>query len=199
MKKFELPKLPYSYNSLEPVISEKIMTLHHSKHHASYVNLANQALEKLEAFRKEGKEIDIKATLRDLSFNLNGHILHSIFWPNMRPPIENNKPGGKIADKIDQEFGSFESFKREFSKAAVSVEGSGWAILGFEESSDQLIIMQIEKHNLAHIANLKVLLTLDVWEHAYYLDYLNDRASYIEKWWQVVNWEDVDQRLSKII
>jgi Fe-Mn family superoxide dismutase len=197
IKKVVLPDLPYSYDSLEPVISKEIMTLHHDKHHAGYVNKTNSALEKLEKFRKGEIEIDVKATLRDLSFNFNGHILHSIFWPNMKSPEENNRPGGIIEDKINENFGSFEVFKKEFTTAAKTVEGSGWAVLGFDKTSDQLLVMQIEKHNLFHLANLKLLLVLDVWEHAYYLDYKNERARYIDNWWKVVNWDDVEKRLTQ--
>jgi len=193
MKKVELPPLPYSYDALQPIISKELMTLHHDKHHAAYMNGTNLALEKLEKFRKEEAEIDVKATLRDLSFNLNGHILHSTFWTNMKASVENNRPEGKIADLINKDFVSFESFKREFSNAAKTAEGSGWAILGFEPSTQQLIVMQIEKHNLSHVANVKVLLVLDVWEHAYYLDYKNDRAKFVDSWWNVVNWDDVNK------
>jgi Fe-Mn family superoxide dismutase len=193
--KIELPPLPYKYNALEPVISQKIMELHHDKHHKSYVDGANAALEKLEKYRKGEIEIDVRATLRDLSFHMNGHVLHSIFWPNMKPPEENNKPGGKIADLINKVFGSFESFKKEFSNAAKSVEGSGWAIL-VKDEKDNLYVFQIEKHNLMHIAGFKPLLVLDVWEHAYYLDYLNDRGKYVDNWWKVVNWDDVEKRLA---
>jgi Fe-Mn family superoxide dismutase len=193
--KIELPPLPYKYNALEPVISQKIMELHHDKHHKSYVDGANAALEKLEKYRKGEIEIDVRATLRDLSFHMNGHVLHSIFWPNMKPPEENNKPGGKIGDLINKVFGSFESFKKEFSNAAKSVEGSGWAVL-LKDEKDNLYVFQIEKHNLMHVAGFKPLLVLDVWEHAYYLDYLNDRGKYVDNWWKVVNWDDVEKRLA---
>jgi Fe-Mn family superoxide dismutase len=193
--KIELPPLPYKYNALEPVISQKIMELHHDKHHKSYVDGANAALEKLEKYRKGEIEIDVRATLRDLSFHMNGHVLHSIFWPNMKPPEENNKPGGKVADLINKVFGSFESFKKEFSNAAKSVEGSGWAVL-VKDEKDNLYVFQIEKHNLMHVAGFKPLLVLDVWEHAYYLDYLNDRGKYVDNWWKVVNWDDVEKRLA---
>ncbi|MFZ8830293.1 MAG: superoxide dismutase [Candidatus Aenigmatarchaeota archaeon] len=193
--KIELPPLPYKYNALEPVISQKIMELHHDKHHKSYVDGANAALEKLEKYRKGEIEIDVRATLRDLSFHMNGHVLHSIFWPNMKPPEENNKPGGKIGDLINKVFGSFESFKKEFSNAAKSVEGSGWAVL-VKDEKDNLYVFQIEKHNLMHVAGFKPLLVLDVWEHAYYLDYLNDRGKYVDNWWKVVNWDDVEKRLA---
>jgi Fe-Mn family superoxide dismutase len=196
IKKLELPPLPYNYDALEPIISKKVMELHHDKHHKSYVDGANAALEKLDKFRKGEIEIDIRATLRDLSFHMNGHVLHSIFWPNMKPPEENNKPGGKIADLINQNFGSFEAFKKEFGNAAKTVEGSGWAIL-VKDNEDNLYVIQVEKHNLMHIAGFKPLLVLDVWEHAYYLDYLNDRGKYVDSWWKVVNWDDVEKRLQK--
>jgi Fe-Mn family superoxide dismutase len=196
IKKLELPPLPYNYDALEPIISKKVMELHHDKHHKSYVDGANAALEKLDKFRKGEIEIDIRATLRDLSFHMNGHVLHSIFWPNMKPPEENNKPGGKIADLINQNFGSFEAFKKEFGNAAKTVEGSGWAIL-VKDNEDNLYVFQVEKHNLMHIAGFKPLLVLDVWEHAYYLDRGPDRASYVDDWWKIVNWDDVERRLQK--
>jgi len=200
MKKFELPPLSYSYDALQPHISKEIMTLHHDKHHLAYVNGTNAALEKLEKSRKEEAEIDLKATLRDLSFNLNGHILHSIFWPNMAPSEKGGgTPGGKISDQINKDFGNFEALKKEFGTAAKTVEGSGWAVLTWEPHSEQLFIMQVEKHNLAHISNAKILLVLDVWEHAYYLDYKNDRGKYVDTWWNVVNWDDVEKRFGELI
>ncbi len=200
VKKYTLPPLPYAYNALEPYIAEEIMKLHHQKHHQGYVNGANAALEKLEKFRKGEAQIDIRAVLRDLSFHLNGHVLHSIFWPNMAPPGKGGgKPGGKTADLINQFFGSFEKFKEEFSQAAKNVEGVGWAILVYEPDVEQLLILQVEKHNLMHAADAQVLLALDVWEHAYYLQYKNDRGSYVDNWWNVVNWDDVEKRLQKAL
>lgn len=199
MKKFELPPLPYAYDALEPMISKQIMTLHHDKHHAAYVNGANAALEKLEKSRKGEMEIDVKAVLRDLTFNANGHILHSIFWSNMQNPAESNKPGGKIADLINKDFVSFDSFKKEFGTAAKTLEGSGWAILGYEPETKQLMVMQVEKHNLSHVANMKILLALDVWEHSFYLQYLNDKTKYVDNWFSIVNWDDVDKRLKEAL
>jgi len=134
--------------------------------------------------------------LRDLSFHANGHILHTIFWPNMAPHGKGGgKPGGKLADLIAQNFNTFEKFKEEFSQAAKNVEGVGWAILVYEPFSERLLVMQIEKHNLMHVADAQILLVLDVWEHAYYLQYKNDRGSYVDNWWNVVNWDDVGRRL----
>jgi Fe-Mn family superoxide dismutase len=199
VKRYELPQLPYAYNALEPYIIEEIMRLHHTKHHQAYVNGANAALEKIEKAAKGEIQIDVRAVLRDLSFNLDGHKLHSIFWPNMAPPGEGGgKPGGAIADKIDAEFGSFENFKKLFSDAAKTVEGVGWALLLYDPEVDRLVLTQIEKQNLMHLAELPILLAIDVWEHAYYLQYKNDRASYVDNWWNVVDWDDVEQRFSKV-
>jgi Fe-Mn family superoxide dismutase len=199
VKRYELPQLPYAYNALEPYIIEEIMRLHHTKHHQAYVNGANAALEKIEKAAKGEIQIDVRAVLRDLSFNLDGHKLHSIFWPNMAPPGKGGgKPGGAIADKINAEFGSFENFKKLFSDAAKTVEGVGWALLLYDPEVDRLVLTQIEKQNLMQLAELPILLSIDVWEHAYYLQYKNDRASYVDNWWNVVNWDDVEKRFSKV-
>uniref|UniRef100_A0A7C4I1W8 Superoxide dismutase n=1 Tax=Caldiarchaeum subterraneum TaxID=311458 RepID=A0A7C4I1W8_CALS0 len=198
MKKYSLPPLPYAYNALEPVISAEIMTLHHTKHHQAYVNGANAALERLEKQRKGENPENIRGILRDLSFNLSGHKLHSVFWPNMAPPGKGGgAPGGAIADQINKDFGSFENFKKQFSDAAKNVEAVGWAILTYDAESETLVIYQVEKQNFMHPPDLPLLLTLDVWEHAYYLQYKNDRGAYVDKWWEVVNWDDVDKRFTK--
>jgi superoxide dismutase, Fe-Mn family len=198
-KQYTLPPLPYAYNALQPHISEKIMQLHHDKHHQAYVTGANAALDKLDKARKEGTPVDMRAVLRDYSFNIDGHILHSIFWPNMAPAGKGGgTPGGKLADKINADFGSFDKFKAQFTDAAKTVEGSGWALLCYEKWSDQLLLSQVEKQNVAHLAEMTIILSLDVWEHAFYLDYLNDKAKYVEAWWNVVNWSDADSRLSKV-
>ena len=198
MAKYELPPLPYAYKALEPHISEKIMTLHHDKHHQAYVNGANAALDKLDKARKGEMSIDTRAVLRDYSFNIDGHILHTIFWPNMAPAGKGGgTPGGKLADKLQKDFGGFDKFKAQFSDAAKTVEGVGWALLLYDHWGDQLVLTQVEKQNLMHLAQMPILLGLDVFEHAYYLDYLNDRAKYVDAWWNVVNWSDVDSRLGK--
>lgn len=199
MKKYTLPSLPYAYNALEPIISAEIMTLHHTKHHQAYVNGANAALERLEKQRKGENPENVRGILRDLSFNLSGHKLHAVFWPNMAPPGKGGgKPGGQIADQINRDFGDFDSFKKQFSDAAKNVEAVGWAVLTYDAESDALIIYQVEKQNFMHPPELPLILTLDVWEHAYYLQYKNDRASYVDNWWNVVNWDDVERRFSKV-
>jgi len=199
-KTYNLPPLPYNYNALEPHISEQIMKLHHDKHHQAYVTGANTALDKLEKARAGAMQIDLKGTLRDLSFNIDGHKLHSIFWPNMASPGKGGgSPGGKLADKINADFGGIDKFKTQFSDAAKAVEGSGWALLNYDKELDLLAITQVEKQNFMELAEASIVLGLDVWEHAYYLQYWNDRAKYVEAWWNVVNWSDVDQRLSKVV
>ncbi|MGA3020549.1 MAG: superoxide dismutase [Candidatus Micrarchaeales archaeon] len=197
-KRYELPALPYAYNALEPYISEQIMKLHHDKHHAVYVNGANAALEKLEKARSGEMQIDIRAVLRDFGFNYCGQFLHSLFWLNMAQPGKGGgNPGGALGDEINRDFSSFEKFKQQFSDAANTVEGSGWAVLQYDKATDQLLIAQVEKHSMLHFANLPIIMCLDVWEHAYYLDYQNKRVDYIKAWWNVVNWEDIAQRFEE--
>lgn len=197
MKRYELPPLPYNYNALEPYIIEEIMRLHHLKHHQGYVNGANAAIEKLEKHLKGEIQIDVRAVLRDLSFNYGGHILHNIFWPNMAPPGKGGGgPGGRVADAINSVFGSFQKFKELFSTAAKTVEGVGWAVLGYDVLTNELRIYQIEKHNLLQVAGMIPLLVIDVWEHSYYLQYKNDRSAFVDNWWNVVNWDDVDKRFN---
>ncbi len=197
MKKFELPPLPYAYDALEPHISKEIMTLHHDKHHLAYVNGANAALEKLENARSNNFQgTDTKAIERDLSFHYAGHALHSLFWPNMKQN-GGGTPGGKLADKINKDFGSFESFKLQFTEVAKTVEGIGWSILCYDPLLDQLITFGAEKHNLLLGPGTIPVLVCDVWEHAYYLQYKNDKASYVNAWWNVVNWDDVAERFEK--
>ncbi len=195
-KSFVLPKLPYDYKALEPHISEQQLMLHHDKHHLAYVNGANAIFDKLDKSRKESTELDMKATLKELSFHVGGHLLHSIFWENLAPAGKGGgKPGGAIGDMIDKEFGSFERFKAEFTKAAASVEGSGWTALAVQQCVARPLIVQIEKHNVNVYPSFQVLLILDVWEHAYYLDYKNDRAKFVEAFWNLVNWDYVNKVL----
>ena len=199
VKSFTLPKLPYEYNALSPYISEQQLKLHHDKHHQAYVNGANAAFEKLDKARAENAEVDMKATLKELSFNVGGHILHSIFWDNLAPPGQGGgKPSGATADMIDMGFGSFERFKKEFTMAATSTEGSGWAALAIHPCIDRPFIMQIEKHNVNVYPSFKILMVLDVWEHAYYLDYKNERPKFVEAFWNIVNWDWVNKNLGLV-
>jgi len=199
-KFYSLPKLPYEYKDLEPYISEEQLKIHHSKHHQSYVNGANAILEKLDKARKEDAALDIRATLKELSFNIGGHLLHSLFWGNLAPTGKGGgKPSGVLGDMIEKEFGSFERFKREFTQAALGVEGSGWAALTFCKQTNRPIIMQIEKHNTNIYPMFRILMVLDVFEHAYYLDYKNERATFVDAFWNIVNWGEVNKRLEELL
>lgn len=198
-KLYTLPELPYGYSALEPWISEEQLKIHHQKHHQAYINSANAINDKLWEKREKKEEIDVKSILKELSFHIGGYVLHSKFWFNMRPAIKDNKPKEEILKKIEDDFGSFERFKEEFSKAAVSVEGSGWAALAYCKRHDGLLISQIEKHNVNVYPDFKILMVLDVWEHAYYLDYKNERARFVEGFWDVVNWDEVNSRLLKTL
>jgi Fe-Mn family superoxide dismutase len=193
-KYYVLPKLNYEYAQLAPYISEQQLMLHHQKHHQAYVNGANVLLQKLEKARTENADIDMKAVMKELSFQVAGHKLHSLFWDNMAPAGKGGKLGGALADAINKEFGSFERFKKEFSQVATSAEGSGWGVLAFDKLSKRLLLMQIEKHNVNVVPGFKLLLVLDVWEHAYYLDYKNERAKFVEAFWNIVNWDEVGKR-----
>ena len=197
-KMYTLPKLPYDYRSLAPYISEDQLTLHHTKHHQAYVTGANALLEKFDKARKEKTDFDVKATSKELSFHIGGNRLHALFWKNLAPAGNGGGglPKGDLAKAIDAEFGGFDRFRREFSTAATSVEGSGWAALSYCNESGRLLMMQIEKHNMNTFPGYPLLMVLDVWEHAYYLDYRNDRAKFVEAFWNIVNWDEVGMRLA---
>jgi Fe-Mn family superoxide dismutase len=199
-KFYVLPKLSYGYKDLTPYMSEEQLKIHYEKHHQAYVNGANGILQRLDKARKEGMDIDMKATLKELSFNIGGNKLHSIFWKNLAPAGKGGgKPGGSLGDKLVEEFGSFERFKKEFTQAASSVEGSGWTTLAFCGHTKRPIIMQVEKHNTNVYPTFGILMVLDVFEHAYYLDYKNDRGKFIEAFWNIVNWDAVNEALVKAL
>ncbi|MBY7143457.1 superoxide dismutase [Virgibacillus sp. NKC19-3] len=189
--KRKLPPLPYKYDALEPYISEEIMRLHHDKHHKSYVDGLNKAEKEL--YTKGGNDDIIKHWLREQAFHGSGHHLHTIFWNNMTPN-SSRKPSGEIQRRIEEDFGSFDKFKELFSDVAASVEGVGWAVLLWEPRSGRLAVQSLEKHQLFQLADSIPLLVLDMWEHAYYLQYKTDKETYIKNWWNVVNWEDVNHR-----
>ncbi|MGB9740515.1 MAG: superoxide dismutase [Candidatus Bathyarchaeia archaeon] len=199
-KFYVLPKLPYNYGDLTPHISEEQLRIHYSKHHQAYVNGANSILQKLENARKENIDLDMKSTLKELSFNIGGHMLHSLFWENLAPTGKGGgKPGGALGDAIEKEFKGFDRFRKEFTQAAVSVEGSGWATLAFCKQTNRPLIMQIEKHNMNVYPTFRILMVLDVFEHAYYIDYKNDRAKFVEAFWNIVNWDTVGKRLQETL
>ena len=194
MTVYTLPELDYAYDALEPHISAEIMELHHTKHHANYVNGANAALEKLQKARENG-EIGavVTALSKDLAFNLGGHTNHSIFWKNLSPN-GGGQPTGALAEAIDRDFGSFDAFKDHFKAAALGLQGSGWAVLGFDHIAGRLVIEQMTDQQGNLSINLTPLLMLDMWEHAFYLQYKNVKADYVEAVWNVFNWDDVAAR-----
>ena len=196
-QKCVLPELDYDYSALEPFIAGEIMELHHDKHHAGYVSGANAALEALEEARKAGNAEDKIATIsKNLAFNLGGHINHSLFWKNLAPK-QDGRPEGELAAAIDEGFGSFEQFQKEFNAAATSIQGSGWAVLAWDMLSQRLVIQQVTNgHQDNHALTLIPLLLLDMWEHAFYLQYKNVKGDYVKAFWNVVNWEEVQKRFA---
>jgi Fe-Mn family superoxide dismutase len=197
---YTLPKLPYDYAALAPYISEEQLKLHHQKHHQAYVNGANAVFEKLDKARKENTDLDMKATLKELSFHIGGFKLHNLFWENLAPAGKGGggAPKGELGKAISGEFSTFDRFKKEFTQAASGAEGSGWAALTFCYKTRRPLIVQVEKHNVNVIPGFDILMVLDVWEHAYYLDYKNDRAKFVDAFWNIVNWDVVAQRFDKL-
>jgi len=198
-KRYELPKLAYGYKDLAPFLSEEQLTVHHTKHHAAYVNAANALIDKIEKARVEGTDLDWKALAKDMSFQVGGHILHMYMWQNLAPAGMGGEPKGKLLEVLNKEFGSIERFKKEFSAMAASAEGSGWAVLVWCAGTERPFIMQVEKHNVNVFPGFRMLMVLDVWEHAYYVDYKNLRAKYVEAFWNHVNWDTVGKRLEAIL
>jgi superoxide dismutase, Fe-Mn family len=188
-----LPPLNYRYDALEPYISEEIMRLHHDVHHRSYVEGLNKAEKMLQKAREAGDFTLVKNWSRELAFHGSGHYLHTIFWNNMSPN-GGGQPRGKLMKEIEKYFGSYASFKKHFSEAAKQVEGVGWGVLVWSPRSRHLEILQSERHQLLTQWDTIPLLVLDVWEHAYYLQYKTKRADYVENWWNIVNWRNVEER-----
>ncbi|MCH4190652.1 MAG: superoxide dismutase [Bifidobacterium subtile] len=197
MTVYTLPDLPYDYSALEPYISGKIMELHHDKHHQTYVTGANKALEQLEEARDKDDFANISRLEKDLAFNLGGHINHSVFWKNLSPD-GGGKPEGELAAAIDEYFGSFEKFQAQFNATATTLQGSGWAILGWDTIAKRPLIFQLFDQQANVPISIVPLLQLDMWEHAYYLDYLNVKADYVKAFWNIANWADVAERFAKV-
>lgn len=196
MTEYTLPDLPYDYAALEPHISGRIMELHHDKHHAAYVAAANTALTKLADVRESGDYANIPKLEKDLAFNLGGHINHSIFWKNLSP-AGGDKPTGELSAALDDNFGSFDKFVGHFSAVATSLQGSGWAVLSWDPIGTQLIIQQMFDQQGNTALGTTPLLQLDMWEHAFYLDYVNVKADYVKAFWEIANWADVSERFER--
>ena len=195
MAVYTLPDLPYDFAALEPHISAKIMELHHDKHHAAYVTGANAALDKLAEARDSGDFANVNKFEKDLAFNLGGHVNHSIFWTNLQGDGE-ARPEGELAAAIDEFFVSFEKFQAHFTAAAMGIQGSGWAVLSWDPVGKRLIIQQLfdQQSNTAQ-ATIPVF-QLDMWEHAFYLDYLNVKADYVAAAWKIANWQNAAERFT---
>lgn len=202
--KHELPQLKYDYNALEPYVDGLTMTIHHTKHHQTYINNLNAALEKYPEFAdKDVKELltNLDALPQDIKQpvinNGGGHYNHSLFW-NMMTPNGSGKPSGNLEEAINKKFGSFENFKDVFAKAAATRFGSGWAWL-VVNSQGELEVMSTPNQNNPISEGLIPVLGLDVWEHAYYLKYQNKRPEYVTNWWNVVNWDEVNRLYNEAI
>lgn len=193
---YVLPDMPYDYAALEPHISRDIMRLHHDKHHRGYVQGANQAMEELQKARQKGDFSKIASLERALVFNVSGHILHSMFWQNLSPQ-GGGEPQGRLAEQIKFDFGSFDNFKKHLTRAALTIMGSGWAALAWEPASARLIVVQIHDHQSETAQGSAPLMVLDAWEHAYYLQYQSDKASYFDAVWNLWNWDDVASRFDR--
>ena len=196
MSNYVLPELSYDYSALEPHISARIMELHHSKHHQAYVTGANAALDAMAEARANNNFTFLPKLQKDLAFNLGGHVNHSIFWKNLSPA--GGEVSGELAAAINEYFGSFEAFKAHFTAAAIGIQGSGWAYLAWDALGNRLIIGQLydQQGNIA-LGSIPLLM-LDMWEHAFYLDYQNVKADYVKAFWNIINWEDVAARFGSV-
>ena len=189
MDTYTLADLPYDAGALAPHLSAKLMTLHHDKHHAGYVKGANAALEQLAS----AGAAQVTALERALAFNVSGHVLHTLFWSSMTP-AGGARPDGELAAAIDDSFGSFDAFRARFTAAIATIQGSGWAALTWEPLGQRLLVAQIHDHQSNTMIGATPVLVADAWEHAYYLDYLNDRAAWAEAFFEVADWRSAAHR-----
>ncbi len=196
---YQLPELPYDFNALEPVISAEIMDLHYNKHHKAYVTNLNTALEKYHEAETKNDVAQMIALQSAIKFNGGGHINHSIFWTILGPISKGGGgvPQGELAKMIDRDFGSFDAFKEKFTTATVGIQGSGWGWLGYHKGLKQLEIAICPNQDPLSTNSLVPLMGVDVWEHAYYLQYKNMRAEYVKNIWQILHWKHIEERFAK--
>lgn len=196
---YQLPLLPYDLGDLEPVISAEIMNLHYNKHHQAYVTNLNKALEQYAAAESKSDLAGMVSLQQAIKFNGGGHINHSIFWTNLAPKNKGGgvSPEGELAVAIEQAFGGLDKFIETFSAKAVAIQGSGWAWLGYNKADKTLQIVACDNQDPLSTKGLVPLLGIDVWEHAYYLQYKNVRAEYVKAIWGVINWKNVAERYKK--
>jgi len=192
----ELPKLPYPYDALEPVIDRQTMEIHHDKHFAAYVSGLNSAVDKLAKARESQDFAGIRCMSDDLAFNGSGVVLHWIYFDTIGPKA-GGRPEGKLAELINRDFGSFDTFWKQFAEVSKTVQGSGWGILGWEPFSKRLVILQAEKHQNLTSWGVMPLMVCDVWEHAYYLKYQNRRPEYVDNFAKIIDWKKVQERFKK--
>jgi len=194
MPQYVLPDLDYDFGALEPHISGQIMELHHDKHHRGYVDKANETLQKLDEARDHKDFSRLGGLEKALAFNLSGHMLHSIFWKNLTPD-GGGPPSGELAQLIACDFGSFEAFRAQLTEVAASIMGSGWAALVWEPMAQRLLTCQIYDHQSNISQGGITLMVIDAWEHAYYLQYKNQKLEFFKAVWNLWNWEDAAFRL----
>ncbi|TMW53514.1 hypothetical protein DOY81_001391 [Sarcophaga bullata] len=193
--KHTLPELPYDYAALEPIVCREIMELHHCKHHQTYVNNLNAAEEQLAEAQSKKDVTKIISLAPALRFNGGGHINHSIFWQNLSP--EKTQPSAELKKAIEDQFKGFDQFKKEMTALTVAVQGSGWGWLGYNKKTQKLQIVAMPNQDpLEASTGLVPLFGIDVWEHAYYLQYKNLRPSYVEAVWDIANWNDISKRFA---
>lgn len=199
MAKYELPQMPYDFGALDPVISGQIMELHYTKHHAAYVNNLNAALEKYAEAEQKQDVAAMIALQSSIKFNGGGHVNHSIFWTNLAPTSKGGgeAPQGELLQALQARFGSLDLFIEKMSSMTVAIQGSGWGWLGFDSSKKELVITTCSNQDPLSTQGYIPLLGIDVWEHAYYLQYKNVRAEYVKNIWKVINWKNVEERFLK--
>jgi superoxide dismutase, Fe-Mn family len=196
--KHELPPLPYDYNALEPHIDEDTLRVHHDKHHAKYVAGFNKAEEMLREAREKEDFTVLRHWEREVAFHGAGDFLHTLYWENMTPEGAQEPPGGELGKRIDRDFGSFEKFRAHFKAAGEAIEASGWALLTYNQKTDNLQILTAENHQYLTQWLSVPILVCDVWEHAYYLKYQNKRTEYLDAFMKIINWNAVNNRFQTL-
>ena len=196
MSVYTLPDLPYDYGQLEPHLIGKIVELHHDKHHAAYVSGANTTLEKLHDARTKEDFGTINQLEKSLAFHISGHKLHSILWTNMSPD-GGGEPTGAVKSQIETDFGGFAAMQKQFNAATTGVQGSGWGVLSWEPVGSKLIVQQVYDHQGEHAQGAVPIMVCDIWEHAFYLQYENRKAEWVAAFWKLINWDDVNRRLTE--
>ena len=197
MPTYTLPELPYEHSALEPHYSAQVLELHHGKHHAAYVTGANATLDKLQAERDHEDFGAINQLEKNLAFHVSGHVLHSLFWKNLSPH-GGGEPQGELSSAIDEYFGTFGKFREQLTQAAMGIQGSGWGALAWEPVGKRLVVEQVYDHQ-GNIGNGTLpILVLDMWEHAFYLQFKNVKGDWVKSFWEIVNWEDVGARFTGV-